>query len=331
VTNCTFSGNAAQFGSGMYNYDSTPTVSNCTFSLNTATRSGGGVCNSTYTSPTITNCTFYGNTADEAGGGMHNYLCSPTVTNCTFTNNVAFSVNHGGGGMCNWNDSSPTVINCMFSENLANGYGGGMYNHDNSSPTITNCTFYGNTADEVGSGMYNYRSSTMVTNCIFWGDEPNEIVDDPCSTSVVTYSDVQGGWTGAGNIDADPCFVDVAGGDLRLSPGSPCIDAGYNNAPNLLPKDILDNPRILDGDCNSVATVDMGAYEFALAYLGDFDNNCSVDFFDFSIFGQAWETKAGDPGWDWACDISDPPDDYIDWRDAAVLCENWLAGTGPEL
>ena len=58
---------------------------------------------------------------------------------------------------------------------------------------------------------------------------------------------------------------------------------------------------------------------------GDLDRNCSVDFFDFSILARAWETKEGDPDWDLACDISDPPDNYINWRDATVLCENWLA------
>jgi hypothetical protein len=69
----------------------------------------------------------------------------------------------------------------------------------------------------------------------------------------------------------------------------------------------------------------MGAYEFNYAYKGDLDYNCRVDFFDFSIFGPAWHTTDGEPDWDWACDMSDPPDDYIDWRDVAVLCDNWLA------
>jgi len=36
-------------------------------------------------------------------------------------------------------------------------------------------------------------------------------------------------------------------------------------------------------------------------------------------------TQQGDFGWDSACDISTPPDDYIDWRDVAILCDNWLA------
>jgi len=61
-------------------------------------------------------------------------------------------------------------------------------------------------------------------------------------------------WFGEGCIDADPLFVGVD--DLRLSPDSPCIDAGDNTA---LPSDIttaLDgNPRFINGK------VDMGAFE----------------------------------------------------------------------
>jgi hypothetical protein len=70
--------------------------------------------------------------------------------------------------------------------------------------------------------------------------------------------------------------------------------------------------------------VDMGAYEFDLSYFGDFDKDCSVNFGDISILAQTWMTQKGEPGWDGVCDISDPHDDYIDWRDLAILCDNWL-------
>jgi len=76
-----------------------------------------------------------------------------------------------------------------------------------SSPMLTNCTFSGNSARN-GGGMYNRDNSRpTVTNCILWGDTPEEI-HVYGRAPVITYSNVQGGWLGTGNIDADPCFVE---------------------------------------------------------------------------------------------------------------------------
>ena len=85
---------------------------------------GGGMFNQN-SSPTVTNCTFSGNNTGPYigdGGGMYNGSSSPAVTNCTFSKNSG----RYGGGMFNI-DSNPTVINCTFSENTARGanYGGG--------------------------------------------------------------------------------------------------------------------------------------------------------------------------------------------------------------
>ena len=175
-------------------------------------------------------------------------------------------------------------------------------------------------------------SNPAVTNCILWANTAPTGPQIYGGIPTLTYSDIQGGWggSGTGNIDSDPCFADANNPDpnlrsLCLKPDSPCIDAGYNNAAYLAATDLEGHPRIIDGDCNDVDVVDIGAYEFNYAYMGDLDYNCSVDFFDFSIFGRAWMTEEGDPDWDWACDMSDPPDDYIDWRDVAILCDNWLA------
>ena len=273
VSECTFSGNHADSdGGGMGNWYSSPTVTQCTFSGNTAV-GGVGMYNVDGSNPTVTQCTFSGNTATSGGattwgGGMFNTrFSSPTVTHCTFSGNTGFL----GAGMHN-GASNPTVTQCTFSGNTADyGYGGGMRN-SLSSPTVTSCTFSGNTAYE-GGGMFNLGSSPTVTNCILWGDTPEEIHnhDDPNfpSAATVTYSDVQGGtaqpWFGTGCLDADPLFVDADGPDdtfgtnddnLRLSGGSPCIDAGDNAAvPGGLTTDLDGNPRISHG------TVDMGAYE----------------------------------------------------------------------
>jgi hypothetical protein len=166
VTNCIFSGNSADAGGGMHNGNSSPTVTNCIFSGNSARMCGG--INNSYSSPTVTNCIFSGNSATYYGGGIYNYGSSPTVTNCIFSGNSATA---HGGGMRNY-DSSPTVTNCIFEDNSAS-EGGGMYNSNNSSPTVTNCIFDGNSANVYGGGMYNNYSSPTVTNCIFDGNSAN--------------------------------------------------------------------------------------------------------------------------------------------------------------
>ena len=305
VTNCTFSGNiSSDNGGGMYNqYSSSPTVTNCTFSANTADY-GGGMSNTNDSSPTVTNCTFAENSANYDGGGMQNGSSSPIVTNCTFAGNTA---NYHGGGMQN-TASSPTVTNCTFIGNtVSNYYGGGMYNSDNSSPIMTNCTFSGNSASSGGGGIRNFVSSSpTLTNCILWGDSPEEILNSSATPSV-TYSNIQGGYTGTGNINADPLFVDGANGDLHLKPLSPCIDAGDNSAPSLPSTDFegddrrIDDPTVIDTGNGTSPIVDMGADEFE-PVVADFtvtttsgEEPLNIDFTDQSTGTiTSWDWDFGD-------------------------------------
>jgi parallel beta-helix repeat protein len=324
LSNCIFSGNTAKFGGGgMFNDGSSPTVTNCTFSANTATNVGGGMFNENSSSPTVSNCTFSANTFTNSGGGMFNDgSSSPTVTNCTFSGNIAIFF---GGGMSNAG-SSPTMTNCTFSGNEAPNAGGGMYNSQ-SMPTVTNCTFSGNTAFE-GGGMYNtVGSDPMLTNCILWGNSGAQIHTDN-GTPVVNYSNVQGGWIGAGgsgNLNADPLFVDANGADntvgtvdddLRLLAGSPCIDSGDSTAvPAGVITDLNGNPRFVD-DPNSTNSgtaicpngpVDMGAYEFQ-TIESDSDGDGVVDSCDLCLGNDA----TGDSDTDGVCNNLDLCPDFDD-------------------
>jgi hypothetical protein len=78
-----------------------------------------------------------------------------------------------------------------------------MRNRYDSYPIVTNCTFSGNAATRDGGIDDADNCISTVTNCILWGDTPQEIHGKP----MITFSDVQGGWPGEGNINADPFFV----------------------------------------------------------------------------------------------------------------------------
>jgi hypothetical protein len=151
------------------------------------------------------------------------------------------------------------VKSCIFSGNSGDA-GGAIINHE-SDASITNCTFSGNSGGQGGAIHNSLSSGAQVYNCILWGDSAGmgpEIYAD----CVVSYSDVEGGWAGTGNIDADPCFVNPAGDDYHLLAGSPCIDAGdpaYSPTPG--DTDIDGEPRAMG------LRVDMGADEFAAALI----------------------------------------------------------------
>ena len=208
-------------GGGISCYTSSPTINNCIITGNFA-YSGGGICCVDYSSPAVTNCNIAGNSASYDGGGIYCLDSSPTITNCIITENGA--LDNGGGISCYSSSSSPTITNSIIAENSADNCGGGIYCYF-SSPTITNSTITGNSGLGGGGMCFEFSSlySPTITNCILWNDVPDEIFNHS-SVITITYSDVQGGLEGEGNIDSDPLLV--GGGDYHLQPGSPCIDTG---------------------------------------------------------------------------------------------------------
>ena len=137
--------------------------------------------------------------------------------------------------------------------------------------------------------MHNGVSSPTVTNCIFW-DNSSEIYNEDYSKPTVTYSNIMGGYSGIGNINTDPLFVDADGPDdilgteddnLHLLPYSPCIDAGDPAGDYTDQTDIDGQQRVMYG------RVDMGVDEvFPIA--GDIDEDGDIDLVDFSYFCGHW-------------------------------------------
>ncbi len=107
VSNSTFSGNSASGfgGGGIYNLgDTTVIVSNSTFDSNSA-QTGGGIAN--YRTVTVSNSTFSGNSAANGGGGIYNSdsggavttLKNTIVANSPTGGNCSGAITDGGGNL----------------------------------------------------------------------------------------------------------------------------------------------------------------------------------------------------------------------------------------
>lgn len=205
-------------------------------------------------SPALANLTIVGNDADY-GGGVAVLGGSPVFTNCVFENNTA---THGGAVFTDENATS-AFDRCVFSGNAAE-FGGGLA-AINSSPSVTNSSFHGNEASELGGAMVSAfdLSQPVVVNSVFWGDTPDEIADFEGSITAVTYSDIQGGWPGVGNIDVDPLFTDASSDDYTLQGGSPCIDAANGD---LCSATCVDDLTTDDTGVGDPTYCDVGAFEF---------------------------------------------------------------------
>lgn len=150
---------------------------------------GGGISIHKGARPTIQHCRIKNNTSSYQGGGIFCRLATPLLKFCTIYGNSAIDA----GGVI-FIDTSPKVENCTIVYNSVSDRGGGIFNH-NSSTTIVNSIVWANQAP-TGSQFRNQR-----------GSNPN-----------ISYSDIQGGWSGVGNIEKDPLFCDVDSNDYRLLP-----------------------------------------------------------------------------------------------------------------
>jgi parallel beta-helix repeat protein len=256
----------------------TVTAGNADGTSGTSSYFGGGMDCGGSGSPTVIGCTFIRNAA-HFGGAIDNAGSDATFTNCRFVGNCAI----GRGGAIE--ASSPKLTNCAFSGNIAEA-GGALSLQGSSGTKIVNCTFAGNSS-EYGGAIYSFFYLQSLSNCILWH---NEAAHGPSVYGLelgIAYCDVEGGWTGTGNIDADPVFFrdpspgtdakwgtpDDDFGDLRLQSVSYAVDAGDNSRVTAgTTTDISGTNRFQDiaatpdTGAGTAPIVDMGSYEATLDF-----------------------------------------------------------------
>jgi len=211
------------------------------------------------------------------------------------------------------------------------GWGGGLSECDGT--VLNNTIFYNSALPLVngGSGGGLESCNGTIRNCIIWWNIPDQIYN--CGPDV-TYSDIEGGYTGEGNINADPCFV-AAGPYVwqrfhlksqagRWDPNSQswaydsntslCIDAGNPGCP---PADepAPNGNRINMGAYGGTAEASKSPENCAL--LADLTNDHKVDSNDLRVFVNYW-LQAGQ------CIPSDlSRDEFVDFLDFAIFGLQW--------
>jgi len=280
VNGSTFTGNIATgSGGGLYiDNDGYPEdndatrITGCIFTDNHAAAYGGGLGLANNDTFLLSDCKILQNTAAYSGGGIHNNAGLLIMQRCVVSANTATTDNGGGiAGYGNGSIGFTDVTNCIVTGNSSisgdNGFGGGIY--CNMALRIYNSTIYGNHAYQGGGvGISNFALTSR--NNIIWGNTGTVSAGIWRSggSAAVTYTIVQGGHTGTGNLNTDPLFVnasDVDGADnipgnaddgLRIKMCSPAYNSGLNSAvPAGIITDISGNTRI------QYLTVDRGAYE----------------------------------------------------------------------
>jgi hypothetical protein len=205
----------------------------------------------------------------DAGG-------TPTIMNNIIRNNT---VETSGGAITTFNGTDALIVqNLIYNNNAPQGPG--IYFLVPSGahgPTLINNTIIGGTGSTQGTAVFasgfddqvqfynNLLIGTSGQNAVYC-DSTYDLVP-PTFTNNDAFSQGGTGLLGTcagqsgtnGNISVDPQFVSK---NAKLSPGSPAIDAGTNSAPNLPGKDRASKPRVVDGNNDGIATVDLGAYEY---------------------------------------------------------------------
>ncbi len=253
--------NGYGMGGGISTEESNPIIKNNFIVGNSSSEGGGGVNMSGLNNISVMENNFImDNRADSSygvGGGIKCIGTYVIIDRCLIKNNTAYY----GAGFAGFSFGG-SFQNCVVVNNSTTGSGwnisGAGIFAQHSDFSITNCVISKNVSEDPGAGLHCGNAHAVISNSILWGNIPSEISAYGGSSVQISFSDIQGGWAGEGNIDIDPFFRDPENGDFHLMStacgdpyDSPCIDTG--------------SPAIIDTllDCAwGLGTIlsDMGAY-----------------------------------------------------------------------
>lgn len=228
LTGCTFTENAGQQGGAVYDQHGSLSLTDCRFEGNMAGEQGGAVNLTQESAASMTRCVFRKNWTRLFGGALTHEGASLLLNACTFSENDAWcgaAIYTHGLNPLGPDSLAPAMVvtHCLFANNQARSTGGALWAY-RAELTVDNSTFAQNGAPRGGTlGWPAVQGGEIVCraameNCITWDGKGSFSVAQVTATRgggyelataevVIRYSDVQGGWPGDGNIDADPLFA----------------------------------------------------------------------------------------------------------------------------
>ncbi|MBN1806813.1 MAG: right-handed parallel beta-helix repeat-containing protein [Sedimentisphaerales bacterium] len=239
IFDCVIERCKAEVGSGIGVVSGSPLIFGCTverceaggFGTAQTGGYGAGIAIIKGSDARIVNSVIESNTAynDSLGAGVYCWRSEVMLSGCEISFNEAQVDVEGGGLYCGGSSAQAILENCIISHNTAE-TGGGVFSESNARINVTNCTV----ADNIGEGVYADSSYVAIKNSIIWYNSEALSLRNLLSSSPVVYSDIQGSYSGQGNISSEPMFVSN-GSDYHLrsywdrelnADHSPCIDAG---------------------------------------------------------------------------------------------------------
>lgn len=263
ISNSTFRNNQAQYGGALFHNSGSDTnrdasdvkISNSTFEHNSA-EYGGAIFSDRHHS-IVTSCVIRGNEAAEQSGGFYSRYASSKLINTLVSGNK--SAKHGGGVY--FNTESPEIINTTITGNYSGERGGGISMINGSTVSLENSILWGNGSPE-GSELWVCSNCTTNIDYSLYDNAAGDV-----------YIATGGAVNATNSSNSDPIFLNHSAplsgntpntsGNYLIKSASPAVDAGLNTyLPVTVTTDLRGRVRIIDGNNNSSAVIDMGAYEY---------------------------------------------------------------------
>ena len=220
----------------------------------------------------LENLVIMDNAAGNNGGGIFTTpIWGLVIKNTIFFNNQATN----GGGLGIGDGRNTLLVNVLFNGNQANGGdGNAIHIMGSNSLKIINNTISGNIGSSAtSSSVYCMQNPNLVEiyNSIIYPDSLTAAGSAVVNVGYCYLSNplptppLPATINNLGNNIVSPVnpFINSAGGDFHLQPGSQCIDAGNTNL--IFPysaTDLEGNPRFINNTAGATTIeVDMGAFE----------------------------------------------------------------------